>query len=235
MCTQRPPTIVATTCTSGSSSGSIASGSRSRTTRSASRPGSSRPRRRSSPERQVGVTQVAWSGLLDRQRLLGPPGRPLVDRAQDTGGDPGDRVELLDRRVRAVGDERAGVEQRAERVRALESLRPEPVGEVAVGGGVRELHRARDPELREARDVLGREALGVLDPMPQPLRLPRLAGRLERVERIPVRPVADRVHADGPAALGAAADDLLELLAARDLDARAVESSAPSASRACRP
>ena len=35
LCVQRPPTIVATTCTSGSSSAGIANGSRSRTTRSA--------------------------------------------------------------------------------------------------------------------------------------------------------------------------------------------------------
>jgi hypothetical protein len=51
---------------------------------------------------------------------------------------------------------------------------------------------------------------------------PCITGRLERVERVPVRLVADRVHPHGPAALRAAADDLLELLAARDLDAGAV-------------
>ncbi len=56
----------------------------------------------------------------------------------------------------------------------------------------------------------------------RPLRLPGVARRLERVERVPVRLVADRVDADRPAALGAAPDDLLELLAAGDLDAGAV-------------
>ena len=149
--------------------------------------------------------------LLDRQRLLGTPGRPLVDRPQHPGGDPGDRVELLDRGIGAVRDQRAGVEQRAEGVRAVEPPGPEPVGEIAVRGCVRELDRAGDPELGEAREILRRQALRVLDPVPETPRLPRVTRRLERVERVPVRLVADRVDADRPAALGAAPDDLLEL------------------------
>jgi hypothetical protein len=62
----------------------------------------------------------------------------------------------------------------------------------------------------------------VLDARAQALRLPCVLARLEGVEDVPVRLVADRVHGDGPAALGPASDDLLDLLAARDLDARAV-------------
>ena len=50
-----------------------------------------------------------------------------------------------------------------------------------------------------------------------------VARRLERVERLAVRAVADRVHADRPAEPRALADDLGELVAARDHDARAVE------------
>ena len=60
----------------------------------------------------------------------------------------------------------------------------------------------------------------MLDPLPQAARLPDVARLLERVERLAVRAVADRVHADGPAGLGAGADDLRELLAARDLRRR---------------
>ena len=39
----------------------------------------------------------------------------------------------------------------------------------------------------------------MLDPLPQPERLPLVARLLERVERVPVREVADRVHRDRPA------------------------------------
>jgi len=45
--------------------------------------------------------------LLDAERLLRAPGGPLVECAQDTGADARERVELLDRRVGAVGDDRA--------------------------------------------------------------------------------------------------------------------------------
>ena len=92
-----------------------------------------------------------------------------------------------------------GLEQRAERVRAVDPLGPEALGEIAIRGRVAELHGAGDAELGEAADVLRGEALRVLDPLPQPERLPRVARRLERVERLAVRAVADRVHADRPA------------------------------------
>ena len=66
---------------------------------------------------------------------------------------------------------------------------------------MRELHRAGDAELGEAGDVLGREQLRVLDPVAQAERRPHRARALERVERLAVRPVADRVHGDGEAGL----------------------------------
>ena len=56
-----------------------------------------------------------------------------------------------------------------------------------------------------------------------PSGCPGVACRLERVERLAVGPVADRVHRHGPARCGAGADDLGQLLAARDHDARPVE------------
>src|SRR2546427_8940898 len=65
--------------------------------------------------------------LLDRQRLFWVPRGPLVARAQDSGADAGERVELLDRRVRAVGNQRAGVPERLERVSVLGLAHPESV------------------------------------------------------------------------------------------------------------
>ena len=59
LCTQRPPTIVATTSTDSSSSAGHSSGSRERTTRSARYPGRSLPRFRSSPVSHAGATVVA--------------------------------------------------------------------------------------------------------------------------------------------------------------------------------
>ena len=97
---------------------------------------------------------------------------------------------------RAVRDDRARVEQRAVGVRAVGLAGPEAVGEVAVGRRVRELHRAGDAERREAGEILGREQLRVLDPVAQPERLPDRPRLLERVERLAVRAVADRVHRD---------------------------------------
>ena len=73
----------------------------------------------------------------------------------------------------------------------------------------------------------------MLDPLAQAARLPRLPRALEGVERRLVRRVADRVHADRPARLGAVAHDLLELLARRDHDAAAV--GHPGGLRAERP
>ena len=75
----------------------------------------------------------------------------------------------------------------------------------------------------------------MLDPLPQPARLPGIARLLERVERLAVCPVADRVHSDGEACLRAAAHDLGQLLAARDLHAATRRASTRSVSRASRP
>jgi hypothetical protein len=88
---------------------------------------------------------------------------------------------------------------------------------------VAELHGARDAECCETAEVGRVEALRVLDPVTEPERLPEVARRLERVERLAVRAVADRVHRDGPACGCSCADDLRQLLAARDHDAAPVE------------
>jgi hypothetical protein len=161
--------------------------------------------------------------LLHRERLLHAPAGALVDRARDGRADAGERVQLLDGRVGAVRHDGARLEQRAERVRAFQPVGPEALREVAVGGSVGELDRARDAELREAGQILRVQALRVLDAVAQPARSPFVLRRLERVERLPVRAVADRVHRNGPAGAGAAAHDVRQLLAGRDAYAGAVE------------
>ena len=88
---------------------------------------------------------------------------------------------------------------------------------------MRELHRAGDAELREPPEVFGRQALRMLDPLPQATRRPFVLRRLERVERFAVRAVADRMYPDRPAGARRATNDLGELLAARDPHAGAVE------------
>src|SRR5919109_4537182 len=144
------------------------------------------------------------------------PGRALVDRAPDAGADAGERVELLDGGVRAVHDDSSRVPERTERVRARRALAPEALGEIAVRRRVAELHRARDPDLREATHVLRREALCMLDPLAQATRHPFVPRPLEGVKRLAVRAVADCMDGDRPAGVCGASDDVLELLAARD-------------------
>src|SRR5262249_62375619 len=78
-----------------------------------------------------------------------------------------------------------------------------------------------EAEPAEAGAVLPREQLRVPDRRAQPS--PLLARLLEGVERIAVREVADRVHRDRQPRPCAGADDLDELVAARDLHAGAVE------------
>src|SRR5487761_1745720 len=155
--------------------------------------------------------------LVERQPLVLAP--VALHRRDDTG--PG--VELLDRRVRAVREQRARMEKRPVRVDAVELVRPEALRQLFVRGRVRELHRRRHTDLSEERHILRCQALRMLDPLPQSARMPHVARRLERIERLTVRAVADRMDADGPTCLSARADDLRELLAARDADAAPVE------------
>ena len=71
------------------------------------------------------------------------PRRPVVDRPPHPGPDARERIELLDGGVGAVRDERARVPERAEGIGAVGPIGPEPLGEVAIRGAWRELHRAR--------------------------------------------------------------------------------------------
>ena len=112
--------------------------------------------------------------LGHRDRVLGMPrSRRRSSAATPRGPQP--RVELLDRRVGAVRDQRARVEQLAEAVRARAGP-PRSARRGRGRTGRAELDRGGDPQLREAGEVLGREQLRVLDPLAQPERLPDLAG-----------------------------------------------------------
>ena len=79
------------------------------------------------------------------------------------------------------------------------------------------------PESCEAGQILLGHALRVLDAVAEAFRTPVLLRPLERVQRLAVREVADRVHRDRPAGCGSPPDDVRQVLAARDLHARAVE------------
>src|SRR5580765_1672147 len=74
--------------------------------------------------------------LLHRKCLLVVPRRAVVDRPQNAGANAGERIELLDRRVRSVRDDGAGLPQRAERICAVGLVRPQAVGEIAVARSV---------------------------------------------------------------------------------------------------
>ena len=161
--------------------------------------------------------------LLRGDGLLGMPGGPVVERAQDAGANAHERVELLHGRVGSVHDDGARVEERAPRIGAVGHPGPGVLRQVAVGWGVGELHGRGDADRLEARDVLPGEELRVLDARAQAAGAPLVRGRLEAVERVAVRLVADRVDGDGEPGPRGAAHDLGELVAARDLDAGAVQ------------
>ena len=100
----------------------------------------------------------------------------------------------------------------------MEAISPEAFGQVSVRGRMGELDRARDAELCESREVGSVEALGVLDSLAGPSRLPGVARRCEGIERVTIRTVADRVDRNRPACLCGTTHDVLELLTARDLN-----------------
>src|SRR5471030_1820294 len=217
LCTQRPATIVATTCASRCPRVAVEHDQ----IRVA--PGDQRAALAFVAGEPGGRHAGRVERLVNGDALLGMPRVALVDRAADAGPDSRERVELLDRRVASVHDPRARVEQRAKRVGAAGLPGPELVGEITVGRRVRELHGTGHADLLEAWEILGGEQLRVLDALTQPARLPCVAGLLESIQRLAVRLVADRMHADRESGLSSPAHDVGQLVAARDLDARAVE------------
>ena len=167
------------------------------------------PRRRATPARPW------WPEcLLDRERLLRVPGgrsssvrstparRPASGSSSSIGASEPSattRAGVQQRAVRRTRRRRGSAQKRSARSRS----------DVACD----ELHRRGDAERREARHVLGRDALRVLDPLAQAERAPVVARRLERVERLAVGEVADRVHGEREARLRGAARIMLGELA----------------------
>src|SRR5262249_7088213 len=78
-------------------------------------------------------------------------------------------------------------------------------------------------QLAEASDILGGQQLRVLDALAQAEWLPVFARLLEGVECVAVRAIADRMHGDREAGPCRGPDQAGEVLAARGLDAPAVE------------
>ncbi len=235
LCTQRPPTIVATTSTRSSSSGGHSTGrARGRRGRRGSRGGACRARARR-PRARPGSTVVACNASSTVSACSGcHAGRSSIVRS-DAGADARERVELLDRRVGAVRDDGARVPQRAERVRAVEPLGPEALGEVAVRRRVARTGRSRRRRARRSGEVLGREALRVLDPLAQAERRPARPAS-PRTRRAPRGSRGRRSRARRPASPRGAASRTISAssspLVIRRPSRRA---STPSASRACRP
>jgi hypothetical protein len=93
---------------------------------------------------------------------------------------------------------------------------------------VAELHGRRYPQLGESWNVSRRKQLGMLDSRAEPL--PIGARRLESVQRLAVREVADGVDGEREPGARPSANELLELLAAPEPSSmRAVcEPSVPS-------
>ena len=158
------------------------------------------PRRRSSPVSQAGATQVACRACSTVTACSGcQASRSSRDRR--TPALIEERIELLDRRVGAVGHDRARVDQRAEGVGAVGLPSPELVGEVAVGGSMAELNgcgdasSAKRPTSSGARSwacsIRGRRPRACATPPASPRRRRARAGC----------EVADRVNGDRKAGL----------------------------------
>src|SRR5262249_51257855 len=115
-------------------------------------------------------------------------------------------VELLDGCVGAVRDHGARVQQGAVGVGELVAVGPEALGEIAVGGRVRELHRAGHADCREAAEILLCQALGVLDPLAEAERLPVAANAssASRLARSPMACTATGQPARAPARITSA-------------------------------
>ena len=173
--TQSPATMVASTSVAGSTSGS-----RSSTTRSASKPARRRPRRSSSKLSHAGATVNDSSAAPGGTSSSAAARRPASGSRSSTGASDPAAIRAPD-----ASSERNGYawSTRSAQIRSHQ---------LAIAHRMRVLHRGGDAERGEARDVLGRDALRVLDAMARAGR----HRRLERVERVAVSAIADRVHGE---------------------------------------
>src|SRR5262249_61294642 len=83
--------------------------------------------------------------------------------------------------------------------------------------------RGANAQRAKSIDILVGQQLRVLDALAQAEWLPVVARLLEGVECVAVRAIADRMHGDREAGPCRGPDQACEVLAARDLDSRAVE------------
>ena len=151
-------------------------------------------------ESGIGAVQgIGPQGFLARHLLVGIKKLAVLHLARDAGIKPRNRVDVLDRRIRAVGDDRARAHELPPDISAFfRPLRPEPFENPRpVRGAVDRLHRGDDAETAEPGDILQAQMLGVLDAPADVLRFGmRLEGFLVDVQVFAVRPVADGVDAE---------------------------------------
>ena len=161
-------------------------------------PGASLPRRRSSPRepRRRDARRVR-APASTRHGLLRVPRPAVVQRPQHAGADarPAGRAPRSARRSRSRRPRRRPSSERHAYAPSSSPAQKRSARSRSEGA-CENCTDAATPSSREARDVLRREQLRVLDPLPEAERAPRVARRLERVERVAVRAVADRVHRD---------------------------------------
>ena len=167
--TTAPPTMVSVGVMRAICSAAQVKTSSESAMRSARLPGSSEPWSASQADGARVPDRERAHRLVPRHALLGLPARigALERPPRHRGVEAVEGVGVLHREVGAARDVGAGVQHRAPGVGAGEPLGAEPLaGPAHVGGAVRRLHARHHAQAREARDVGGREDLGVLDAQP---------------------------------------------------------------------
>ena len=145
--------------------------------------------------RPGGVDRVGTERFLSSHSLIRPEHFAVLESPADRGMEGRDRIDILDRSIRAVRHDGPRVDEFPPDVGALRrSSFSEPI---RYPGSIRcamdRLHRGDHAQAGKARNVVRVQVLGVFD---APAAVP-IAGKslLEEVERFAVRPVADRVNA----------------------------------------
>ena len=188
-------------------------GSRGSACRAGARRGRARPGRRTSreaPARPSAPPPAARPGRSSFERRT-PATTPASGSSSSTGASE------------PFTSTRTRVEQRAERVGALEPVGPEALGEVAVGRArarTARSTRSRAAAKRGRSSAVRHCACSIRCRRPLRSQASRVASNASSAFRFAWSPIA--CTPTGQPALRAAADDLLELLARGDLDARPV-------------
>ena len=160
--TDAPPEYVASTRVAMMSSGAARIQSRSSTAKSAYFPTEMLPAACSKKHARAAQTVIDASASSRDMRCLGyqpPAGWFASFSPRDRRVERAPRVDDFDRRVGAVRDRHAGVEQRAPRVRAEHAVGPEPrLRPRHVADLMRRLHRRQHAQPRETRERRSRRA-----------------------------------------------------------------------------